>query len=179
MLRLFKSWIVELLYILTELSIPIDPQSTFDRVDLGEHSKSLDLIRKKINSIMLLLRRTPSWAKGHLRLGLLALSIKEIELAFASFQAARTLGVPEKLKLNLALGLSGCFLARSKPDEAIKEIHSLPQEFLKDRKVIENLAACYMVQEKFIEAQKLLSEIPENQRTAEISVALESLRRGH
>ena len=176
MYRAVKSWLVETLYNLTEQSASNKFISDFGDSNSHQSENNPDHSQQKINSLMSLLRKTPWWIQGHLRLGVLALSLKEIDLAFASFHAMRNLGAEKDLRLEMTLGLSSCYLARGKPEEAIKELQILPKGQAWDSRVKENLAAGYMAQENFKEALRELSEIPEMKRSAEISVTLDSLR---
>lgn len=171
-LRKIKSFSVEVLYSLQE-----GKQAAFASrfSDLGFENREHDQenVKSQINSIMALLRKTPWWAKGHLRLGWLALSVKEFDLAFASFEAVRRLITDENLLGNANIGLARCCMARGQHDKAIDLIKKLPEDFVSEDYINEQLAACYMAQERYDQAKSAIEKIPKSRRSPQVSGVLD------
>lgn len=177
MLRNLKANIVERLYAYHEGKAVRPPEYFLSNLGFEYREPEIELSQERINGLMTLLRKTPWWAKGHLRLGWLALGIKEIELSFASFEAVRRLKVNPTLLGNASIGLARCYLAKGAYQRAIDHINGLPEDLLSDDYIKVQLGACYMAQERYEDAQKILEKIPQSNRSAEVLGILDYLQK--
>lgn len=120
-----------------------------------------------------LLRATPWWVEGHLRLGTIALWSKNTELAFVSFSAVSKLRPTGSFRATAQLGLSKAWLMLGDYQRALENVERLPSDLQQSASVSAQLAACRMGLEQFDIAAALLQKIRPENRTQEIELALQ------
>lgn len=174
MIRALKSFSTEIIYRLNDRSFAEDPFDAYLAISTSQRNEAADNV-ENINSIMRLLRRTPWWVAGHQRLGWLTLTINELELANASFEAVCKLSANPRSLRKAKLGLSKVYLAGGMPDRARGILSEIPENRLLKFAVKEQLVACYMAEDNYLLAKTSLAEIPRSERSPQLQIVSEYL----
>lgn len=176
MFRLLKSRLLEFFY--SYRKVGSGRVSNFNIDNLGFEFRAVEPESSKdsIFEILLLLRTTPYWTLGHLRLGYLALQSKDIELAFNSFEAVRKLRPKNQIERLAIVGTLRCLLAKGEAYRALNLINNLPVYLLNDNNIKEQQVACCMILEDYQKAKYLIDSIPIEERNVEIVTMLSYLQ---
>ncbi len=108
------------------------------------------------------LERFPYWLGGHLRLGQLALSSKDIALAYGSAQALIVSDLSPAQDFEAKRLLARCYLARGFSDKAGEILKLLRERAPQNSLVAEDYAAALMAAGKDDEARATLEKFSEN-----------------
>lgn len=128
-----------------------------------------DKLKKLLAFLNDLLQKVPFWAEGHLEYALICIDNKMIEEAYASVCAVEIL--KDKRFLNQArLVKAKCFLNMNDLERGITLLLELKNNLKDDLKVLIELASAYVMLGEKEKASSVLSEIPKEKDTPEISI---------